>query len=254
MKDNRHRRILSNLSKEEARSVSDLATLCGVSGMTLRRDLDELEGAGLVRRVWGGAVLSDRNDPGFLQRATKQVDAKRKLADLVANMLTPRQSLFIDAGSTAAGIAKAIATRAQTENLPLTITTCSIPVASHLVAARGIFLYQLGGEVDLVTQSVFGSPADMQIANMHFDVFVFSGSGLDAENGVTNASSSAVELKRFAMSRAKETWCVADSTKWGRTSFYRICSLDEVTRLFMDVRPSDLPPAIGGDRLIVCEG
>lgn len=254
MKNNRHRRILSELKSDVAQSVSDLASLCGVSDMTLRRDLHELERSGRIRRVWGGAVLVDQDDPGYLQRATENINAKRRLADHVAGMLSPHQSLFVDAGSTAAEIAKAIARRAKRESFSVRITTCSIPVASHLVSVPGVSLYQLGGEVDDVTQSVFGAAAMAQVAQLHFDTFVFSGSGIDPINGVTNASSSAVDLKRAAMAKAKETWCVADGSKWGKTGFFRVCAFDEVTHLVTDVWPPDLlQSALPARKLIICD-
>ena len=54
--EERHRIILEKLNEIGTVQVTDLVSIFQVSEMTIRRDLDQLEHKGLLRRVHGGAV------------------------------------------------------------------------------------------------------------------------------------------------------------------------------------------------------
>ena len=67
-----------------ASRVSELAGLLGVSDMTVRRDLDLLDDAGLVTKVHGGATMRDEHstdEPGFEAKSLRNMAEKSRDRD-----------------------------------------------------------------------------------------------------------------------------------------------------------------------------
>ena len=94
-------------------TLADLAGRLGVSEMTVRRDLDQLQEQGLVRRVRGGAVALDvpSDEAGFAVREQWQAATKARLARATAELITPGSTVLLDAGTTTAAVAAALAAR-----------------------------------------------------------------------------------------------------------------------------------------------
>jgi len=84
----RHTAIVDAVQRERVVRVTDLAQALGVSAMTVRRDIESLEEAGLVERIHGGAKLpgdARTHEPGFEQKSTDlSKEAARQVFDLPA--------------------------------------------------------------------------------------------------------------------------------------------------------------------------
>ncbi|WP_327010919.1 DeoR/GlpR family DNA-binding transcription regulator [Dactylosporangium sp. NBC_01737] len=94
-------------------TLAELATRLGVSEMTVRRDLDQLQEQGLVRRVRGGAVALDvpSDEAGFTVREQWRSATKARLARATADLIAPGSTVLLDAGTTTAAVAAALAAR-----------------------------------------------------------------------------------------------------------------------------------------------
>ncbi|MFF1964986.1 DeoR/GlpR family DNA-binding transcription regulator, partial [Streptomyces sp. NPDC058232] len=123
-------------------SVSELSQRLGVSEMTVRRDLDALEGQGLVRRVHGGAVAtrSRAEDAGFSAREPWQAATKDRLGAAAAALVEPGSRVLLDAGTTTVHVAEHLTARA-----PLTVAVLSLQAAVCLADRPGIELLVVGG-------------------------------------------------------------------------------------------------------------
>src|SRR3954468_24732545 len=108
--DERRRMIAQRLRRHGSVSVSGLEAEFGISPMTARRDLDELERRGVARRTHGGAVLPglSRHEDSFLQRLEAAVDAKERIAAAALEVVEPGQALFVDSSTTAYFVARRI--------------------------------------------------------------------------------------------------------------------------------------------------
>jgi len=132
--DERRRMNAQRLRQHGSVSVSALEVEFGISPMTARRDLDELERRGLARRTHGGAVLPglSSHEDSFLQRLEVEVDAKERLAEAVLGLLEPGEAIFVDSSTTAFFAARRIVR----ENLQC---TCSpTPSRSWTCCARSM--------------------------------------------------------------------------------------------------------------------
>src|SRR3954447_26163172 len=100
--DERRRLIASRLRQHGSVSVSGLEAEFGISPMTARRDLDELERRGVARRTHGGAVLPglSSHEDSFLQRIEEFVEAKERLAEAALALIEPGEAVFIDCSTT----------------------------------------------------------------------------------------------------------------------------------------------------------
>ncbi|MHA6765443.1 DeoR/GlpR family DNA-binding transcription regulator [Streptacidiphilus sp. PAMC 29251] len=220
----------------ERMSVGELARRLGVSEMTVRRDLDELERQGMVQRVHGGARalgLHERG-AGFAAREPWQAATKDRLGAAVAALVEPGQTVLLDAGTTTVHVAAHLIARA-----PLTVAVLSLQAAVRLADQPGIRLLVLGGESRPAEQSLVGPLALRAVDNLAFDCFVMSIGGVHADHGWSEFSLDDCAVKQTALARATRTVAVADATKLGVQAFSRVAPLAAVDVFVTDVTGAD---------------
>ncbi len=236
--EGRKRLILDALEGGHTRSTAELATALGVSDMTIRRDLDRLAEAGLLRRVRGGATGLAEHDLGFQSRARQNTPEKRRIGLAAAGLIASGMSIYLDAGTTAAEVSHALAERARVEALRLRVVTHAVNLAAELASIGGIVIHQLGGEIDPGTLAATGTALLSELSRMNFDLYFMGVTGIDLDRGLTNSSATGIEIKRTVIERARETWVVADLNKWNAVSLHQVARIDEITGLVMDVDPA----------------
>lgn len=226
----RMNRIITLLEKSSAVSIQDLVTSLAVSEMTIRRDLDQLEKLGLLRRIHGGAIrtLSGSYEPPFAVRVERQAAEKSRIAVAVSELIQDRDTLVLDGGSTGVAIAKVLTSR------DLTICTPSFRVAEVLRESPGITLLLTGGRVRRGEESLSGPAAIATLALHRFDKYIMTVSGLDVRSGCTEWNIEDAEIKRTALKVSQTTIVAADSTKIGKTAFAHICEIQDISVLVTD--------------------
>ena len=106
----RRQLILDRLQEQESVSVAELAKEFGVTGMSLRRDLQALAERGLITRVRGGATRT-RAVAGsrvYLESERRNSQAKAKIARAAAELIRKERIAFFYSGSTVAKVAAAL--------------------------------------------------------------------------------------------------------------------------------------------------
>jgi DeoR/GlpR family transcriptional regulator of sugar metabolism len=221
-------------------ALGDLAARLGVSEMTVRRDLDELQRRGLVRRVRGGAVAVDAPENGFAARAGWQAGLKDRIGRAAAELVEPGSTVLLDAGTTTVHVARHLAGRA-----PLTVAALSLPVAEALADQPGIRLLVVGGDVRPGERSIAGPVAAAVLAALSFDVFVMSIGAVSAEAAWSEFTLEDAAVKQAGLRQAARTLVVADASKLGVRAFARVADLGAVERLVTDASARDprLTPA-----------
>jgi DeoR/GlpR family transcriptional regulator of sugar metabolism len=217
-------------------SVADLSHRLGVSEMTVRRDLTELERQGLVRRVRGGAVSTRarQEESGFAARVHWQAATKDRLGAGVAGMVEPGRTVLLDAGTTTVHVAAHLAERA-----PLTVAVLSLQAAVRLADRPGIRLLVLGGESRPGERSLVGPLALRAMDALVFDCFIMSVGGVHAEHGWSEFALDDAGVKQLGLARAARTIAVADATKLGVQAFSRVAGLGSVGTFVTDVAAQD---------------
>jgi DeoR/GlpR family transcriptional regulator of sugar metabolism len=217
-------------------SVAELSQRLGVSEMTVRRDLDELERHGMIERVHGGARAIRRQEQGagFAAREPWQAATKDRLGAAVAESVEPGQTVLLDAGTTTVHVAGHLVARA-----PLTVAVLSLQAAVRLADQPGIRLLVLGGESRPWEQSLVGPLALRAVDALVFDCFIMSIGGVHADHGWSEFSLDDGAVKQTALARAAHTIAVADATKLGVQAFSRVAPLDAVHTFVTDSAGDD---------------
>jgi len=228
--------ILDRVEQEGDVSIADLAEGLGVSEMTVRRDLDRLERSGALRRAHGRAIkgVSGSYEPPFAVRAERQAAEKQAIAREVAGLLSARETVVLDGGSTGVAIARELLDR------ELTVCTPSLRVADILRPAPNIRLMVTGGIMRRGEESLIGPSAVTTLEAHRFDTYLMTVSGLDPQAGCTEWNVDDAIIKRTALAVSTRCIVAADSTKFGATAFARVCGLDAVSMVVSDTSLSDM--------------
>jgi DeoR/GlpR family transcriptional regulator of sugar metabolism len=194
-------------------TVAQLEQRFGISPMTARRDLSDLERQGLARRTHGGAVLPaiTAHEDSFATRLEAETQAKVALADEAVRMLAPRQSVFLDSSTTAYFVARRIVQ----EGLAVTLITNSQPVM-ELVATSGaanLELIGVGGTLRRLTRSYVGPFAIHTVLGHFADRLFLSVKGITADGTLTDADPLEAEVKRAMIAHAEEAVLLVDRSK-----------------------------------------
>lgn len=218
--EERQRRIEEYLQHVEFASLDELAREVGVSQSTVRRDLGLLEGAGNVRRTHGGARLVNPRSDEFVfnSRDTHQLAEKEVIGRACAELIQPRQSVIIDAGTTVYHVARHL------ENKRPQLITNSLPVANLYASANLVEVVLSGGVIYPRLGVLVGPLAVESFSRMHADVAVMSAGGITLE-GVTNSHVLLIEIQQAMMRAAQRVIFCLDHTKFGRRSMSVLGSL-----------------------------
>jgi DeoR/GlpR family transcriptional regulator of sugar metabolism len=222
--------------------VSDIANELGVSEMTIRRDLIELESGGRLARTRGGAVAPegagkeeiDREEPAIEARLRRNEDAKRRIVACAAELLDARQTVALDVGTTTYLLAQTLVERSG-----LKFFTSSLRTAS-LLAEAGREVHLPGGQVRGEELSVCGAPALEQFERYWFDIAFLGVSGVTAQ-GMFDYSLDDSELKRVYLRRSSMKALLCDGAKFRRMSLVQIADFADLDMIICDVAP---PPDI----------
>jgi DeoR/GlpR family transcriptional regulator of sugar metabolism len=216
---------------------SSLATEFGVSEMTIRRDVEALEGKGVLRRIVGGAIATSgkSSEPSFKDRSTAATLAKMRIAEATVDLLVPHETVIIDSGSTALEVARAIKGR----DLSLTVITPSIQVAVELADEPDTNVIMTGGLVRPGELSLIGFEAQQSFSRYNCDTFIMGVAGFDAVRGVTDYHRDESEVKHAALDVSDRIIVVADNSKLGRVQLVNIAETTEINVLVTDADDND---------------
>jgi DeoR/GlpR family transcriptional regulator of sugar metabolism len=229
----RQERILAELRRTGAVRVSDLTELLGVSDMTIRRDLEQLAGEGLARKVHGGAVLAGQvaYEPGFAAKSQLAQPAKQAIAERAARLIQPGAAVALSAGTTTWAMARYVAA------VPgLTVVTNSTTVAdviTSLDTANQVTVILTGG-VRTPSAALVGPVADRTIASMHVDQLFLGVHGMDVRAGFTTPNLAEATTNRALVESARDVVVLADSSKWGVVGLADIGPLSVASTVITD--------------------
>lgn len=231
----RRQRIHSIVEARRAVRLDELSLAVAVSQATVRRDLDELEAEGLVRRVHGGVVAVDERpaEPHFEVKAAEAADEKDRIAARAVALLAPGDTVYLDSGSTVLAAARLLHGWDQ-----LTVVTNSLPVITELTD-RGPRLFVIGGEFRARSQALVGPLSRFTLENIHVNRAFIGSYAVSLEDGLTTTDPAEAFTKELALQRATQVVLLADSRKMGRHSFVHAGRMDAVNVLVTDTGIDD---------------
>lgn len=228
-------------------TVQTLAEKLNVSADTIRRDLDQLDGEGLVKRTRGGAVdptRMPRMDPSLNTRIQLHPVAKERIGEIAASLVTDGDVLLVNAGTTSLALGRHLR---QHRGLTIATNNLRLPAEISPKCLRGLYVF--GGDVSLVAQATIGPVAfpvslggrDMDI---RCDLALVTVGGVSPDGYFTGNLTEA-SMMRSMIERANKVAILADSSKFDRRLFVQIAELGAADWFVTDKEPpADLTAAL----------
>ena len=230
-KDERQSLILDLLMQQDSLLVTDLSEQLNVSSVTIRKDLTELEKKKKLYRNHGKAILIDpySENKNVSEKERLYVEEKRLIGAAAAQLVTPRDSILIASGTTVHALARNIHTTDK-----LTVITASLEVARILANDNNVDIIELGGILRHSSLSVVGKYAESALSDFSCSKLFIGVDGIDLDFGITTTNMMEASLNRVMIQTAQKTIVLADSSKFGRRGFSKICDLEAVDRIITD--------------------
>lgn len=224
----RHKYILDQLNKAGFVSVADLSDSLEVTKVTIRKDLKLLEDKGLLFRSHGSATLVSPyvNDKPVDEKELFYVEEKKLIAKAAAKLLNDQDAIIIGSGTTVGAFAQAIP-----KNSSLTVLTSAMNVTMALLNSRDIEIVQLGGVVRKSSSSVVGHYAEEMMESFACSKLFLSVDGISLEHGFTTSHMMEAHLNAKMIKSVQKTIVLADSSKFGKKGFGKICDLEDVDQI-----------------------
>ncbi|WP_298861326.1 DeoR/GlpR family DNA-binding transcription regulator [uncultured Microbacterium sp.] len=231
----RQRAIVQDLKERGFVSTTALAEKYQVSDMTIRRDARRLEQQGIARSVHGGLMLphDTMHGVGFAARANNDSDAKHRIAAACVEIIGPHERVFIDAGTTAYSVARALPAA-----FAGTLITHSVPVAQIALQLPDATTISLGGQLLHDSQAFVGYLAIANLRELRAETAFIGIAGVD-QNGLYIERNLELSTKRAIMAASDRVVLVAASSKMGRSDLVRLGDFGDIDVLVTDRLPPD---------------
>ena len=221
----RRRRVFEAIEESGVAAVRDLARRFGVAGITITRDLHDLEQEGLIRRVHGGAisVRGASYEPPYSARTTQLAAEKRRIAERAVALVRDGESLILDVGTTTLEVARALKGKRN-----LTVLVSNLRAALELATQPAIQVIVVGGKLRASELSMVGHLAEETLRGFQVDKAFISVGGLTVEHGLTEFNVDEAGAKRVMIERSRQRIVVADHTKFGKVMLAAVAPLSAV--------------------------
>jgi len=207
--------ILNELTMLRTVSVSHLCQLTGASEATIRRDLNALASQGRLSKVHGGATLAAEAEEVFGSPAndTSRLHLKEKdrIARYAAGLIENDDVVYLDAGSTVMQMVEYL------QNSRALFMTNSIECACRLTWYN-LQTRVLGGTLNPGAVNLVGAEALASLGRYNFTRAFLGIDGIAVKQGFTSADPEAAAVKELAVSRTRQVYVLADSSKFGRVT------------------------------------
>lgn len=227
----RHKLILGKLAQNGYVNVNELSEEFGVSVVTIRKDLKLLEERNLLFRSHGRAIPANPyiKENHVSEKEKIHIKEKNLIAAAAAQTLNPFDSIIIASGTSVIEFARHIK---PIEGL--TVLTASLNTALILAENPNIDIIQLGGMVRRSSSSVVGPIGEKMLAEFTFTKLFLGVDGIDLDYGLTTTNAMEASLNKQMIAVAQKIIVLADSSKFGKKGFGRICGIEDVDQIITD--------------------
>jgi DeoR/GlpR family transcriptional regulator of sugar metabolism len=228
----RRKEILRILRSGASVDTSELSRRLGVSEMTIRRDLKELESKNAVLRNYGGATLARRVNLEFEfdRRRQGHLAAKRAIGHRAAGLIEANETVFIDTGTTTLEFARELARR----DIPVTVATSSLAVGSEMWGQEQMRVLMLGGQLREGSPDLTGPLCEHSLELLQASKAILGCDGLWPDRGLFAGDAEGARISATMLRNARWRCVLADSDKIGRTAPVRYAELSEIDLLITD--------------------
>ncbi len=229
MNHERRSKIIEFINQKNTVTNVELMEIFNISIETVRRDLNYLEKAGLIEKVYGGAIKKNylKVEPKYIRREKENLNEKQAIAIETEKLISQNDSVFFDLGTTVFLVAERLETGKNINSF-----TNSLRTAIEL-SDKGVNVVLPGGELRNGEYSISGSIAENNMKNFNVDKAIIGVGGID-ENGVTDFIIKEASIRSQIIKNAQTVIAVADYSKFGVRAICNICDISEIDILVTD--------------------
>lgn len=227
----RHQIILDALKIKSSVKLQELVELTNSSESTIRRDLIQLEQAKLLKRVHGGAarLQGKLQEPSMTEKSSKNLQAKRQIAQYAAGLVNEGDCIYLDAGSTIFEMIPFLPDN-------IVVVTNGLSHANELLE-KNIKTFLIGGYAKPTTKALIGRGALDSLEHYRFDKCFMGVNGIHSQFGYTTPDPEEAMVKQLAISLSSEAYVVADESKFSEIAFAKITDLHLATIITNELDP-----------------
>lgn len=228
--------IMDSLKESKVVYVKDLAKKFYLSESTIRRDLVALEREGLIRRVYGGAMLLNRtkSEVPYEVRAVTDLGAKSHIGMLAARLVKDEMVVFLDTSSTTGEMIQYLKGK---KNLRIITNSAylSLRMLEHLDAE----IICLGGRLNPYSRGFVGENAVHNAELWYADLCFFSSRCVSLSHGCMDNNDEEASIKKTMMRQSRQSVFLCDSSKFDKTSVRYLAQLSELDCMITEKNPGD---------------
>jgi DeoR/GlpR family transcriptional regulator of sugar metabolism len=233
--EERRASIVALVQRQQQASVTELSRQFGISQVSIRRDLDYLAEAGLLKRTHGGAEAPGGVAQGALfdARRLQNVAIKRAIGQAAAALIQSGEVILLDSGTTVLEVARHLP-RPLLENGSLTAITRSLAIADELRSQRQVRLIVLGGVYLPEYDDFAGEQVEMALQSLHANTLFIGAEGIALERGLTTDNLLEMSVYRALAKCADKVVVVADASKIGVNKLQTLLPFEAVQVFITD--------------------
>lgn len=231
--------IIKKLTTQDHIFVNELCKEFGVSEVTIRNDLEQLEEKKLLVRVHGGAMSINQivsYDQHLSEKHKLNIPEKERIGKAAAKLINDFDTLFIDSGTTTFEIVKNLDTTLKN----VTVISNALNIINQLLSYKNINLIVPGGILRKNSLSLIGPLAEKNLVNFYADKVFLGVDGFDTTKGISTPVLEEAYLNQIMIEYAHEVIVVADSSKFQRRSLAFICGLNKIKTVVTDSGISEI--------------
>lgn len=216
-------------------SLDSLCEQFGVSKNTIRRDVNELEARGVIKKVYGGVVWNNDEKsiiPSIAQRGVTMQEAKTRIAQKAAEFVHDNDIIVLDSGTTVMQMVEYLTARQN-----LTIITNSVPVLDVTLSHEQFHVIVTGGELYHPTASFVGMEAISWLQRLNASTLFLAATGVSINKGLTNYSTIESDMKKVMMTVSERVILLVDHTKFDVVSLMTFADLKDIDIVITDTNP-----------------
>lgn len=229
LKSERQNLILEVLNREKKIIASEMSDRLKVSEDTVRRDLNELDELGLLKRVHSGALKIGPAIVDFTTREHVALEEKIRLAKRGVTYIKPNSVVLIDGGTTNYQLVKQLP-----KDMRCTIVTNSVPIMMLLKEYENVNTIILGGNLYQQSSITVGYDTIKQLECIRADLFFMGVSHLDHDIGISIATMDECHTKQKMCDASSKVIGMATKEKLGTVSNFIVCKTSDLTYLITD--------------------
>jgi len=227
----RRSRILEVLDEHGQVNVSELSKDLGVSEVTIRNDLANLERNKLLVRAHGGAFKTNNMALPVTEKKKINLDLKRKIGKKAVSLIEENDSIILDSGTTTFEISNNLGKFER-----LTVISNALDIVNNLASYDNLEVMMPGGYLKEFSMSLVGPMAERNLKQLHCNKLFLGVDGFKADVGVFTHYMEEAYLNQIMIDIAEDVIVVSDSTKFKKIGLAFIAGFNKINKVITDDR------------------